>query len=146
MTLFSTMIENINKVIDFDNSNVYFTGHSLGGLLASLLAVQYNKQAIIFHSPGDKHYFDLIGLDIEKDSRIYHFAHNADSLVHGHCGNLCWAFGYNIETKCHIGHNCIFDAKKKLGLTDSITTHRLEYLINTILPHWETDFPECPGI
>lgn len=138
------IIENMKKVIDFDKSNVYFTGHSLGGFLSVLLGLQYDKQVITFDSPGGKHYLDLIGVNYNtKDNRIYHFGHNADSIMHGHCGNLCWAMGYNVETRCRTGNSCIYDSKTKLGLSDSVRTHQLSYLIKNILPNWESDFPEC---
>ena len=144
LSMLPIIMENIKKVIDFDNSNVYFTGHSLGGFLSVVLGLQYDKQVITFDSPGGKHYLDLLGLNYSsKDNRIYHFGHNADSIMHGHCGNLCWSLGYNIETKCRVGNSCIYDSKGKLGLSDSIRTHQLTYLIKNILPHWETDFPEC---
>jgi lipase ATG15 len=138
------IINNIKKVIDFENSNVYFTGHSLGGFLSVLLGLQYDKQVITFDSPGGKHYLDLSGINYSsKDNRIYHFGHNADSIMHGHCGSLCWSLGYNIETKCRVGNSCIYDSKSKLGLSDSIRTHQLSYLMKNILPHLENDFPEC---
>lgn len=144
ITMLPTIIENIKKEIDFENSNVYFTGHSLGGFLSVLLGLQYNKQVITFDSPGGKHYLDLLGVNYNnKDNKIYHFGHNADSIMHGHCGSLCWTWGYNVETKCRIGHSCIYDSKGKLGLSDSIRTHQLSYLIKSILPHWEDDLPTC---
>ncbi len=144
MNMLPIIIDNIKKVIDFEHSNVYFTGHSLGGFLSVLLGLQYDKQVITFDSPGGKHYLDLSGINYSsKDNRIYHFGHNADSIMHGHCGNLCWTLGYNVETKCRVGNSCIYDSKGKLGLSDSIRTHQLSYLMKNILPHWETDFPEC---
>jgi lipase ATG15 len=144
INMLSIIIDNIKNLIDFDNSNVYFTGHSLGGFLSVILGLQYDKQVITFDSPGGKHYLDLLNLDYSsKDTRIYHFGHNADSIMHGHCGNLCWSLGYTIETRCRVGNSCIYDSKRKLGLYDSIRKHQLSYLINNILPHWKTDFPEC---
>ena len=128
--LFENIINNVKKIIDFDNSTMF--------------GIIYDKQVITFNGPGGKHYLDLIGFDYkEKDSRVYHFGHTADSIMHGHCGNLCWSFGYNVETKCHIGNSCIYDSKAKLGISDSIRTHQMSYIINNILPHWKDDFPQC---
>ena len=144
ISMLPIIVDNIKKVIDFDKSNVYFTGHSLGGFLSMLLGLQYDKQVVTFDSPGGKHFLDLLGVDYSsKDSRIYHFGHNADSIMNGHCGSLCWTWGYNVETKCKTGNSCIYDSKTKLGLSDSIRTHQLSYLVKNILPHWENDFPEC---
>lgn len=61
----------------------------------------------------------------------------------GTCGNTCWTFGYNIYTKCHSGYTCTYNAKEKLGYTESILNHRIDSIIKNIIPHWENDFPEC---
>ena len=143
LNMLSHLIENTRKEIDFDKANLYFTGHSLGGFLATSLGLLYDKQVITFDSPGGKHYFDLAHIKHDNDNRIYNFGHNADSIMHGHCGALCWTWGYIVETKCHIGNSCIYDSKSKLGISDSIRTHQLEYIINNILPKWETDLPTC---
>ena len=143
LNMLSHIIENTRQEIDFDNSNVYFTGHSLGGFLATSLGLLYNKQVITFDSPGGKHYFDLAGINYSNDKRIYNFGHNADSIMHGHCGTLCWTWGYIVETECHIGNSCIYDSKSKLGMSDSLRSHQLEYIINNILPKWESDLPQC---
>jgi lipase ATG15 len=138
------IVENIKKFIDFNNSKVIFTGHSLGAGIATYLALKYDKEAITFQGPGEKHYLDLISTFSKKSQKkIYHFGHNADSIMMGNCGNLCWIFGYNINTKCHIGHSCIYKAKEKLGISEGIRPHRLKYVIDYILPHWEYDMPEC---
>lgn len=138
------IVENIKKFIDFDNSKVIFTGHSLGAGIATYLALHYDKEAITFEAPGEKHYFNLISsFSKNKQNKIYHFGHNADSIMMGNCGNLCWIFGYNINTKCHIGHTCIYKAKEKLKIPEGIRSHRLKYIIDYILPYWEYDMPEC---
>jgi lipase ATG15 len=135
------IIEKIKKDIDIDFRNVIFTGHSLGGTIATIMGIIYNKTSIAFQSPGDKHYLDLIGLKAHKNT--YHFGHDADPLFMGTCGNTCWTFGYNIYTKCHSGYTCLYNAKEKLGYTESILNHRIDYIIKNVLPHWENDFPEC---
>lgn len=146
LTIGDSIVSNLRNIIDFDNSRVIFTGHSLGGTIATYLGIKYNKPVITFNSPGEKKYFDLAGISkINKQNHknIYHFGHNADTIINGNCGSLCWLFGYNINTKCHIGNTCMYNAKDKLGLSESIYTHRLTYLIDTILPNWRDDFPKC---
>jgi lipase ATG15 len=133
------IIEKIKDNIDFEN--VIFTGHSLGGTIATIMGILYNKTSISFESPGDKHYIDLIGL--KAHSGTYHFGHDADPIFLGNCGNTCWTFGYNIYTKCHSGYTCTYNAKEKLGYSESILNHRIDYIIKNIIPHWENDFPEC---
>lgn len=146
LTIADIIVSNLRKIIDFDNSRVIFTGHSLGGTIATYLGIKYNKPVITFNSPGEKQYFDLVGIsdiDPSHHKNIYHFGHDADSIINGNCGSLCWLFGYNLNTKCHLGNSCIYKAKEKLGLSESIYTHRLTYLIDTILPNWRDDFPTC---
>lgn len=46
-------------------------------------------------------------------------------------------------TKCHSGYTCTYNAKEKLGYTESILNHRIDSIIKNIIPHWENDFPEC---
>ena len=134
------IIEKVKKE-DIDFKNVIFTGHSLGGTIATIMGIMYNKTSIAFQSPGDKHYLHLIGLQAHKNT--YHFGHDADPLFMGTCGNTCWTFGYNVYTKCHSGYTCLYNAKEKLGYTESILNHRIDSIIKNVLPHWENDFPEC---
>lgn len=133
------IVEKIKNDIDFEK--VIFTGHSLGGTIATIMGILYNKTSISFQSPGDKHYLDLIGLKAHENT--YHFGHDADPIFLGSCGNTCWTFGYNIYTKCHSGYTCLYNAKKKLRYTESILNHRIDYIIKNIIPHWENDFPKC---
>lgn len=135
------IVEKIKKDTDIDFRNIIFTGHSLGGTIATIMGIMYNKTSIAFQSPGDKHYLHLIGL--QAHSGTYHFGHDADPIFIGTCGNTCWTFGYNIYTKCHSGYTCLYNAKEKLGYTESILNHRIDYIIKNVLPHWENDFPEC---
>lgn len=138
------ILDNMKETIDFENKevNIYFTGHSLGGFLATIAGLKYNKQVITFEAPGDRHYLNLIDYDTSNDERIFHFGHTADIIIKGEC-TLCNWWGYNMKTKCHIGNTCMYDSKTKLKISDSINTHRLDYIIENILPHWENDFPIC---
>jgi lipase ATG15 len=142
ITMLPIIMDNIKKVIDFDNSNVYFTGHSLGSFLANIMGMKYNKQVIGFDSPGTRHYIKMLNLT-GNTNRIYNFGHTADSIMHGDCQSVCKTWGYNLDTECHIGNTCIYDSKKKLGYFDGIRYHQLKWIIDYILPHWENDFPEC---
>lgn len=137
----SKIIDNLQKTIDF-NEEIIFTGHSLGGAVASLLAIKYNKIGVGFQSPGDKHYANMINMDY-SNSRIYHFGHNADPIYMGDCGSTCNFLGYNLYTKCHIGKSCIYNAKDKLKIRESLWNHRIHYVIDNIISLWQNDMPEC---
>jgi len=136
------IINIIKEIVDFDNSNIYFTGHSLGGMLASIASILYDKPAISFETPGDYHYLKMV-YNITNLTKIYHFGHNGDPLFIGNCGNLCSFLGYHVNTKCHSGYTCLYDSKNKLGLGESLLNHRIEYITKHIVPNWENDMPEC---
>lgn len=144
------IVHNIMDLIDFYNSTVIFTGHSLGGAIATFLGLRFNKTVVTFETPGEKHFLaqfftksQFFNLLKRQDLKIYHFGHNADPIVTGKCGNTCWLLGYNINTKCHIGYTCIYDSQAKLKMSQFIWRHRLKWVIDYILPYWQTDFPEC---
>jgi lipase ATG15 len=147
----SSEIYNIN----FGKHEILFTGHSLGGSLATLMALIYDKIGISFQSPGIKNFVTqsqiLKKYNIKNKSfdKIYNFGHNADIIFKGNCKgrlSLCYIGGYIVETKCHIGKVCEYDAINKLNISESIFTHKLKYVIDNIIPNWETDFPECKKI
>lgn len=145
LNILNTIMENVKKIIDINNSELIFTGHSLGGVLASYLGIKYNKLTVTFESPGDMHYFllsDIINRNLNYNN-IYHYGHNADPIFMGNCGSICNLLGYYIETKCHVGNTCLYDAKTKLNFTESIFNHRIDVILKDIIPNWETDLPKC---
>jgi len=137
------IVDNISLDYDFDKTEVYFTGHSLGGMLASVASIIYDKPAVTFETPGDLHYIQVSGLSDRGSDKIYHFGHNGDPIFIGKCGSTCSVIGYNIDTKCHTGFTCSYDAKKKLGYSESIFNHRIEYIIKNVISKWKDDFPVC---
>lgn len=146
--MLDTIIQNNPDV--FNTPNVIFTGHSLGGALSSITAQKHSKIAVCFQSPGDLWYIQSSEIlsqsastNTPSDKQVYHFGHNADSLFIGNCGSVCTTFGYYIQTKCHSGFTCEYNAQEKLGLRDSLWNHQINYVIDTIIPHWEKDMPQC---
>lgn len=141
------IMDMVKDIIDIENDNIelMFTGHSLGGMLASYLGIKYQRLTVAFESPGDKHYFELTGLiNMETNyDNIYHFGHNADPIFMGDCGSTCSVLGYHIDTKCHIGNTCLYDAKEQLNYTESIWNHRVDFIVNNIISHWNETLPEC---
>jgi lipase ATG15 len=137
----SEIINILQKTLDF-NEEIIFTGHSLGGAVASLLAIKYNKVGVGFQSPGDKHYANMINMDY-SNSRIYHFGHNADPIFMGDCGSTCNILGYNMYTKCHVGKSCVYNAKDKLKIGESLWNHRIHFVIDNVISQWKDDMPEC---
>lgn len=152
------IIEKLKQIkesdINFEKDEILFTGHSLGGSLATVMGVIFNKPAISFQSPGIKNFLEksdilkeyVDNFDINNIENIYNFGHNADIIFTGKCNgklSFCYLGGYNIETKCHIGKVCEYDSINKLNISESIFTHKLTYVLDNIIPKWENDFPEC---
>lgn len=141
------IMENVKKLIGINSKNI-LTGHSLGGTLATLMGLEYSIPVVTFNSPGEKHYVNSVGLKYKNSDldKIYHFGHNADTIFIGKCNGLlswCYIAGYIVETKCHLGYTCEYNATGKLGLSESIFTHPMKYIMNNIISNWENDMPEC---
>jgi putative lipase involved disintegration of autophagic bodies len=64
-SLANTIFQQIRQ--DYPDINLWLTGHSLGGALASLTAMRNNYPAIAFESPGDLMYASRLGLLPSKD-------------------------------------------------------------------------------
>lgn len=144
------ILNTLHKTIHVNSSNIIVTGHSLGGVLATFLGLAINKPVVTFESPGELYYllnsnmFDKKTLS--KRTNIYHFGHTADTVFTGKCKGIfstCFWGGYVIRTTCHVGHTCSYDSVSKLGVRESVLTHRLNWVIKNVIPHWEYDFPNC---
>ncbi|CAB4442153.1 unnamed protein product [Rhizophagus irregularis] len=112
-------------------------GHSLGGSLASLLALNNSLPAFTYQTPGELLYAKRLGL-ITHDSHklpIYHFGHTADPIFMGVCNgrtSICYHWGFAMETKCHTGLSCVYDTKSKLGWKSDIRSHGIVPFIEVI--------------
>lgn len=144
------IINTLKLIINVQSSNIIITGHSLGGVLATFLGLSINKPVVTFESPGELHYLSLAELfpasSLVNRTNIYHFGHTADTIFTGKCKGIfstCFWGGYVIRTTCHVGHTCTYDSVSKLGIKESVLTHRLKWINQNIIPHWEHDFPNC---
>jgi hypothetical protein len=69
---------------------------------------------------------------------IYHFGNTKDPIFLGQCTGIsssCFWFDYAIESKCHIGKECVYDANnpakyRKLSTPSRIVYHTVNYLYN----------------
>ncbi|KAJ3020513.1 UNVERIFIED_CONTAM: putative lipase atg15 [Siphonaria sp. JEL0065] len=191
-------------------STVWTTGHSLGGSLASLVALTFDLPAFTFEPPGDFQFAKRIGLlppappsfqststsldiqfttsprkidsgnenwdDFLETLEIYQFGNDGDPIYLGTCMSgiysSCWLGGYAIETKCHLGKECVYnmdkDGKKPGGgagglnsdkslvlqnqekedteigslAKESINNHGIQFVLDSFLRKWEY-VPEC---
>jgi lipase ATG15 len=101
----------------FPTQSIWMAGHSLGGALASLVALTNNVPAFAYEAPGDLLYAHRLGLlpnqDVDlflQNKHIYHFGNDKDPIYLGECtgvGSSCYWLDYALESKCHVGYECI---------------------------------------
>ncbi|KAG0195663.1 putative lipase atg15 [Mortierella sp. GBA30] len=126
----------------YPNADIWLTGHSLGGGVASMLGVTKGYPVFTFQTPGDVRYAQRIGLvkqqlksrDLKK-MPVWHFGHTADPVFMGTCNgpmSTCYSAGYALETKCHLGRTCIYDTMTELGWRQSIQSHTIFTFINVV--------------
>lgn len=117
------------------NKKIILTGHSLGGGIASLLAMKNDLNATVFSTPGDAYIAKLAGIyDPTKNyyNNILHIGMCNDSIFMGTCKgkySVCDFFGYKVETRCHVGRVMCVEGK---GDTN-IVNHTLEVFENKML-------------
>ncbi|KAI8816082.1 Alpha/Beta hydrolase protein [Fimicolochytrium jonesii] len=118
------------KQLNPDAKNVWVAGHSLGGALASLVALTNNVACFAYEAVGEVSFARRLGLlppasqPLPADLPIYHFGNLGDPVFMGACNgplSSCWFGGYALETKCHAGKSCVYDpddvrAKKRLSM------------------------------
>lgn len=140
----------------YPDSNVWLTGHSLGGAISSLLGLTFGLPVVSFEAIPDALPAARLGLPSPPDhdprfpqkrlyTGSYHFGHTADPIYTGTCtgiGATCTWGGYALETVCHTGELCVYDTVKDLGWRSAIGTHRIESVITDVLEAYDTA-PPC---
>ena len=130
----------------FPRSSIWLTGHSLGGAVASLVGVTLNLPTVVFATPGEATYARRIGLPLRAPSEyvkypVWHFGTNGDPVFMGRCygpGSSCYMAGFAIETGCHLGSVCVYNASYT-----SIYLHRIGTLIDKFLNASSLPLPLC---
>jgi lipase ATG15 len=125
---------------EYPRSTIWSTAHSLGGSIASLLAIKYDIIAVTFEAPGELLYAQRLGLDYNADRRIYHYGNNADPIFTGTCNGVlssCSISGYAMESKCHAGYVCVYE----LPVIPNVNNHRITYVIDNVIT--PLDVPQC---
>jgi lipase ATG15 len=138
----------------YPNSNIWLTGHSLGGALTSLLGLTYGHPAVTFEALPDALAAERLGLPLppgcnSHQTRLYtgayHFGNTADPVYMGTCHSstsLCSMWGYAFESQCHTGTRCVYDTVKDKGWWSSIVHHGIDGVIKDVIEVYP-DVPKC---
>ncbi|KZM22410.1 hydrolase [Ascochyta rabiei] len=131
----------------YPDANIITTGHSLGGVLASLIGLQHGIPAVSFEAYPQAMAAKRLGLPVagdvaplRKNTGGFHFGHTADPVYMGTCNgfsSFCSIGGYAFETICHTGKRCAYDVVKDWGWRQSTTTHRLRYAIDNVYKKYD---------
>lgn len=134
------LFEEVAKL--YPDSNVITTGHSLGGVLASLIGLQHALPSVTFETYPQAMVAKRLGLPAAGDvaplrryTGAFHFGHSADPVYMGTCNgasSICSIGGYAFETVCHAGKRCMYDVVKDWGWRQSTSTHSLLYAIDKV--------------
>ncbi|SJX60309.1 related to Lipase, required for intravacuolar lysis of autophagic bodies [Sporisorium reilianum f. sp. reilianum] len=130
----------------YPDSQIWITGHSLGGALSSLLGMTFGVPTVTFQAPGERMAAMRLHLPLPPAKHpdespvaalpIVHVYNNADPIATGQCngaGSVCSNFGYAMESKCHSGKSIVYDTVGKLGWSMTVNAHRINSLVEDIL-------------
>ncbi|KAL2872369.1 triglyceride lipase ATG15 [Aspergillus lucknowensis] len=140
----------------YPHANVWLTGHSLGGAMASLLGLTFGIPVVTFEAIPEALPAARLGLpappgidprlpQARKFTGSYHFGHTADPVYMGTCNgvsSVCTWGGYAMESACHTGQMCVYDTVADKGWRVAIGTHRIKSVISDVLKVYD-DVPRC---
>lgn len=140
----------------YPDSNIWLTGHSLGGAVSSLLGMTFGIPTVTFEVPGEALAASRLGLPAPPNSDpirpasrqytgIYHFGHTADPVFMGTCNGVtavCTLGGYAMETQCHAGSECVYDTVSDFGWRVGIGNHKIHNVIDNVIRRYD-NLPRC---
>ncbi|CAD0095773.1 unnamed protein product [Aureobasidium vineae] len=140
----------------YPDANIWLTGHSLGGVVSSLIGTTYGLPTLTFEAFPDALAARRLGLPTPPGHQIgdyarrhytgtFHFGHTADPIYVGSCNSFespCTVAGYAFQSKCHTGYNCTYDTVGELGWRVSIGTHRITSVIKDVIEAYDS-VPMC---
>ncbi|KAF9112150.1 putative lipase atg15 [Mortierella sp. AM989] len=133
----------------YPNTNIWLTGHSLGGGISSLLGLTFGVPTVTFETPGDRLAAQRLHLPGPpainwEEFPLFHIGHTADPIFQGVCNgprSACYYSGFALETKCHTGRTCVYDPVGEDNWRVDVRTHRLADTIEGVLK--VKDVPRC---
>ncbi|KAI5363534.1 putative fungal lipase-like domain, alpha/Beta hydrolase [Septoria linicola] len=138
----------------YPKSDIWLAGHSLGGVVSSLLGLTYGLPTLTFETYPDALAASRLGLPTppeypigsakSPESGIHHYGHTADPIFAGTCNawnSGCTIGGYAFEGQCHTGVKHVYDTVKDHGWHVLVTNHRM----NTVVPDVLEKYDEVPA-
>ncbi|RDB19292.1 putative lipase ATG15 [Hypsizygus marmoreus] len=134
----------------YPNANIWITGHSLGGGLASLIGVTFGAPVVAFEAPGERLAAKRLHLPSPPSTQhITHVYHTGDPVPIGACTGVtsaCAIGGFALETGCHLGKVIRYDTVSKRGWSVSVQGHPIKFVIERVLNEdWEGGDGEGEG-
>ena len=140
----------------YPDSQIWLTGHSLGGSVTSLLGLTFGLPVTTFEAPAEALAAARIGLPVppgfnegshqlRQFTGAYHFGHTADPIYMGTCNaatSACTLGGYAMETQCHTGKVCVYDTVEDKQWRVSASTHSIRGVIKSVIEVYD-DVPTC---
>ncbi|KAG1731183.1 Alpha/Beta hydrolase protein [Suillus paluster] len=121
----------------YPKANIWLTGHSLGGSLASLIGVTFGAPVVAFEAPSEKLAATRLHLPSPPSTQhVTHVFHTADPIPMGVCTGVtssCGIAGYAMETQCHLGKVIRYDTVAHLGWSVDVRTHSIVQIIDRLL-------------
>ena len=139
----------------YPDSQIWITGHSLGGSLGALIGMTFGYPTVTFEAPAERMAAVRLHLPLpvkheDMDALpITHVYHTADPIPNGECigaTSLCANFGFAMESRCHSGKTVLYDTVGKLGWASSVVTHRIITLTDDLLTEdWDKKVEKAKG-
>ncbi|MCJ1442374.1 MAG: putative lipase atg15 [Stictis urceolatum] len=139
----------------YPDANVWLTGHSLGGLVASLVGLTYGQPALTYEAVPQAMAAERLSLPVppgyssiteaRKHAGIYNFGHTADPVYMGACNGataLCTLGGYALESQCHAGLRCVYDTADDRKWRMALSSHSIRACIKDVYRSYDT-VPQC---
>ncbi|KAF9539708.1 alpha/beta-hydrolase [Agrocybe pediades] len=136
-----------NVTYMYPDANIWLTGHSLGGGLASLMGATFGAPVVAFESPAERLASQRLHLPRPPSmDHIVHVYNTADPIPMGTCTgvtSLCAIGGFALETRCHQGQVILYDTVQKLGWSVDVRNHGIKLVVDRLLSDnrdWKDEF------